>query len=109
VVLILEGRGTTLPNLIFSALNDVERGMRDSTPATIRALVRRHGGNDLRFVEPSSAVRALGYVVGWPGGPARPVAWAIYTAATAWERVLGWLLPRERWVYMLAVLRRQPD
>lgn len=106
-VLVFEGRGTTLLNRIFSTVYPVERGMRDSTPASIEALLARYGTPELKFLEASSAVRAVGFVVGWPSGPMAVFARGVYQAASLWERTLSWLLPRRRWVYMLAVVCRE--
>jgi SAM-dependent methyltransferase len=106
LLLVLEGRGTTVLNRVFALAYPVERGMRDSTPASLSALLAAHGAPTLTFVEGSSLVRAVGFLIGWPPGPLRALARLTYEAAGLWERAAEWLVPRRRWVYMLATVER---
>jgi hypothetical protein len=96
-------------NLVFSTLYPVERGMRDSTPKSLERLLGQYGTAELSFLEASSLVRALGFVIGWPTGPRHALATTAFRAATLWETTVGWLLPRRRWVYMLAEVRKSAD
>jgi ubiquinone/menaquinone biosynthesis C-methylase UbiE len=105
-LIVLEGDGRTMMNRLFGMLYPVERGMKDSTGATIRSLLSRYGQTSLHFVEPSSAVRAAGFLLGWPTGVGRIPAFALCFAASCWEAVAARLWRRSRWVYMLATVRR---
>jgi ubiquinone/menaquinone biosynthesis C-methylase UbiE len=106
-LVILEGNGRTLLNRLFRTWYPVERGMKDSTPETLLNLLAAHGHPHLQFVEPSSLMRATGFVVGWPSGATRIPAVVAYIAAAAWESVVALAVPRRRWVYMILTLRRQ--
>jgi SAM-dependent methyltransferase len=106
-LVVLEGRGTTVLNRLFSMVFPVERGMRDSTPSSIHALLSRYGDTQLSFVEASSVVRALGFVLGWPAAWLRPVVAAAYLAGSVWEAGVAQVLPQRQWVYMLGVVRRR--
>jgi SAM-dependent methyltransferase len=106
-LLVLEGNGRTLLNRVFGLLYPAERGMKDSTPSSVRALLARYGEPALQFVEPSSVVRAAGFVFGWPRGIARVPAVAAYEVGTWWERITALALPRHRWVYMVITLQKR--
>lgn len=105
-LVVFEGCGQTLLNRTFQMLVPAERGMRDSTRASVEGLLAKFGPTEVVAVEASSAIRAVGYFVGWPQGPARILALGIYRMATAWERLVAAITPRRRWVYQMYRLSR---
>ena len=105
VMIVLEASGRTLPNRIFRLLYPAERGMKDSTSSQLLALGRRFGRPTLEHVEASLALRAVGFVIGWPDGVLRWLAAPLYTAATGWEHVVECVVPKRRWAYMMMALK----
>jgi SAM-dependent methyltransferase len=109
VMAVYEGRGLAPLSLIFQLLYPVERGMRHSSPASLRALGERFGRVELDFVAATSLSPALGFVLGWPTCPPPPTHTRIarmsrnaaYGTVTALEKLLTAITPRTLWVYML--------
>ncbi|QGY39357.1 methyltransferase domain-containing protein [Pseudodesulfovibrio cashew] len=105
-VVFLESNGRTPLNLLFQYAYPVERGLRNSTPATLKALCSEHGQVELQFVECSLLVRAAGFVLGWPGLALRWLAYPLYGVCAGVEKLLETVMPRRKWAYMLVVLTR---
>ena len=103
-LVVFESSGRKLLNRVFRLLQPAERGSANSTPASLAALAERHGGGTLSFVECSFLIRALGFVVGWPGRLTRILAAPLYGLAWLWERACEALLPRNCWTYMMLEL-----
>ena len=106
VAIIFESHGRTALNRIFQIVNPAEAGMMDSTPITIRALGQKRAQSEFEFVEASFLLRAAAYFLGWPSGPARYLALAVYYAIWSWEAVWERLAPESMWVYMMLALRK---
>jgi SAM-dependent methyltransferase len=106
VFVVLEGNGGAILNRCYAALYPAERGMKDSTPASLQALCGRHGTVRIQFVECSFLVRALGFILGWRRGLAGAFLSVVYVAASVWERAAAALLPKRRWTYMMIVTNR---
>ncbi len=103
-LVVLESHGGKLLNRVFMALLPVERGLKDSRPESLLALGRELGRAQLSFVEASFALRALGYVLGWPTGWLSWPARAVYALAALWEGLVKRLLKPSRWTYMMLVI-----
>ena len=107
VLAILETDGRHPLNRIFRLLVPVERGMANSTPLQLRALLAPHGPCRLDHVEPSLGLRAVGFVLGWPSGFGRLPARLIYGAVWSWERLMAAAWPRTLWPGMLLTVAKE--
>lgn len=104
-LLLFEGNGNKMLNRIFRALNPVERGMADSTPAKLAALCAQHGHTELEFIEASFLLRAFSSIFCWPDHFGKWLIAPFYASIWAWERGCSWCLPQRFWAYMMISLR----
>lgn len=104
-LIILESNGKTLLNRIFQILYPVERGMRNSSPESLEALLRSYQcEHEMHFVECSFLIRAVGFVVGWPR-----MSWIVqpvYAVAFVAEKMLEAAMPISRWNYCFMVVSK---
>jgi hypothetical protein len=84
-----------------------ERGMRFSRPSLLLELASPFGLATLDYVEPSFLIRAIAFFLGWPddGFPQR-VVFGCYAVAQLWERFVEKMFPRNRWTYMMMIVRK---
>jgi len=108
-VVVMESDGRAPLNLVFRALYPIERGMRDSTPATLAALGRRHGPFTLTPIEATFLLRAVAFVLGAPRGFIKAPLILLFNVLAALDAGWARLLPPRRWSYWELVIEREID
>ena len=105
VIIVFESNGRKLLNRIFQLIVPEERGMIDSTEEKLYELGSRYGIANIDYVEASFLIRAINYLLGWPG-IFRYLFYPVYKAAFLWEVIYEKLAPKQKWTYMMMSIKR---
>ncbi len=101
-----ESDGRACINGVFQLMYPVERGMRLSQARSLPPLFSGFAKCQLKMIEASFAVRALGFLFGYPRADSTPLLWLAFRLAQAWETALEYVLPTDRWTYMMVVAEK---
>lgn len=104
--LVMEANPDTMLQKIFRYFVAAERGMKDSTPEQIHALLSPYGVVEQRALEASYFARAVGYVLGAPEGLFRMPVRFLYALTEFWERVCSGL-PKSCWASFLYSVQKK--
>lgn len=105
VILILESNGRSLLSRIFQWIVPAERGMIDSTSENLLSLGSKFGATQIEYVEASFLIRALGYILGWPGGIKQYLFYPVYLFVWALEIFFECLTPQHKYMYMMTKIK----